>query len=101
MRCQGFRVTSRSVFSLSEVVVTNQTQGSLIVRPQHTQLYKLDCLLHNNGDPLYIDIPLNSSIVFAYNTEQPGLLCCVGQDFQILTNDVAGPHYTVKCIYLQ
>ncbi|KIO19279.1 hypothetical protein M407DRAFT_11467 [Tulasnella calospora MUT 4182] len=65
--------------------------------------HELDHLPHDDGDPLYIDIPLDNSTIpdSDDDVDQPGFSSRAGQNFRVLTDDILGPHYTVKHIRSQ
>lgn len=65
--------------------------------------YELECIPNNDGDPLFVDVPINEAM---YSDEEDmedaedasALPSRAGHNFQVLTDDVLGPHYTVKRI---
>lgn len=69
--------------------------------------YELDCIPNDDGDPLFVDVPINKPIYLDDddddndNNNLPGTTSRAGHNFQVLTDDVLGPHYTVKRIRSQ
>lgn len=75
------------------------------IRPDLNALdrYELELIPNDDGDPLFVDVPINEPMYSEDEDaeDEPGLPSRAGANFQALTDDVLGPHYTVKRIRSQ
>lgn len=65
--------------------------------------YELEFILNDDGDPHFVDVPINEAMYLDDEDAEDAsaLPNRAGHNFQVLTDDVLGPHYTVKRIRSQ